>query len=84
MFIHTLHVRAPAEELEVSFVPRRIRGKQPAEEPAVVISQARPVNFEEEEPKGVSDPRLHVGDLGNNATDSWCLWSSRRRQGLWV
>ena len=46
MFIHTLHVRArlhdpgpPAEELELSLVPRRIRGKRPPEEPAVVISQ---------------------------------------------
>ena len=48
MFIHTLHVRArlhdpgpPAQELEVSLVPRRIRRKQPAEEPAVVISQTQ-------------------------------------------
>ena len=48
MFIHTLHVRArlhdpgpPAEELEVSLVPRRIRGKRPPEEPASNALQAR-------------------------------------------
>ena len=57
MFIHTLHVRArlrdpgpPVEELEVSLVPRRIRGKQPPEEPAVVISQSQVADFEVEDP----------------------------------
>ena len=55
MFIHTLHVRARLrdpgpEELEVSLVPRRIRGKRPAEEPAVVISQTQVTDFEVEDP----------------------------------
>ena len=53
MFIRTLHVRArlhvpgQTEELEVSLVPRRTRGKQRA---AVVISQTQVANFEVEDP----------------------------------
>ena len=48
MFIHTAHVRArlrdpgpPVEELEVSLIPRRVRGKSPAVPPAVVVAQSQ-------------------------------------------
>ena len=57
MFIHTAHVRArlhdpgpPVEELEVSLIPRRVRGKSPAVPPAVVVAQSQVDNVQATDP----------------------------------
>ena len=72
MFIHTMHVRArlhdpgpPAKELEVSLVPRRIWGKRPPEEPAVVIFQASPSDIE------VADPVARACQVIASMATTW-------------
>ena len=94
MFIHTAHVRArlhdpgpPVEELEVSLIPRRVRGKSPAVPPAVVVAQSQVDNVQASYGSTSSSLQrdcIYGYYVGNDAKDPRCLWLPRGRACLWM